>query len=149
MLDYANTERLSIQQCMEDLGYETIDGYQKQGRHVLKEEEKILNYHTPNIGNDSKGTQRIVEPNGTRFLSLTELYVNEGGKLVHYNLNNPNVSSNDLLKLANEKFFNLRDEDWYDRSGNRLTEIEANARRIERQKETLAYTLALQNYKTV
>ena len=115
----------------------------------LKEEEKILNYHTPNIGNDSKGTQRIVEPNGTRFLSLTELYVNEGGKLVHYNLNDPNVSSNDLLKLANEKFFNLRDEDWYDRSGNRLTEIEANARRIERQKETLAYTLALQNYKTV
>jgi hypothetical protein len=33
---------------MEDLGYDNIPGYEKQGRHVLSEDEKILNYHNPN-----------------------------------------------------------------------------------------------------
>jgi len=29
MIEYAHTELLSIQQCMEDLGYENIPGYKK------------------------------------------------------------------------------------------------------------------------
>jgi hypothetical protein len=35
MDQYAQTERLAIQQCMEDLGYDDIPGYKKQGRRVL------------------------------------------------------------------------------------------------------------------
>lgn len=102
-IEYAYTERQAIQECMEDLGYDKIDGYEKQGRHVLRDNEKIENYHTPN---KDKETGKVVEPNGTRFLSLTEIYVLENGQLVAYNLNDPNKSSNEMLKLANEKFFN-------------------------------------------
>jgi len=123
MLEYARTERLAIQQCMEDLGYDNIPGYEKQGRTVLSEDAKISNYHTPN---KDKKTKKVIEPNGTRFLSLTKIVVkeNEGGKIVlkEYNLNDPNVSSVDLLKLANEKFFN---------------------KSIEEQKEIMALTLAI------
>lgn len=131
MLEYARTERLAIQQCMEDLGYDDIPGYEKQGRTVLSDDAKIKNYHTPN---KDKKTKKIIEPNGTRFLSLTKIVCKETvvdestGKskliLKEYNLNDPNVSSVDLLKLANEKFFN---------------------KSIEEQKEIMALTLAIQN----
>lgn len=114
-IEYANTERLAIQQCMEDLGYEEIDGYEKQGRRKLKENEKIKNYHT--------SRKDGVEPNGTRFLSLTQIVVKEGDKLVTYNLNDPRMSSNDLLKLANEKFF---------------------SKSLQEQEDIMAYTLAIQ-----
>jgi hypothetical protein len=109
---------------MEDLGYDTIPGYQKQGRRKLDENEKVLNYHTPN---KDKQTGKIVEPNGTRFLSLTKIVCKEkvNGKTVlrTYNLNDPNVSSTELLKLANEHFFN---------------------KSLEEQKDIIALTLATQ-----
>ena len=107
-LQYAKTERLAIQQCMEDLGYENIPGYEKQGRRKLKEEEKIQNYHTPN---KDKENDRTIEPNGTRFWSLTEIAVEENGEIKTYNLNDPRMSSTELLKLANEKFFDRSLED--------------------------------------
>ena len=50
---------------MEQLGYDNIPGYQKQGLHILTDGEKIVNYHT------QKGN---VESNGTRFLSLKSIY---------------------------------------------------------------------------
>lgn len=125
MLEYARTERLAIQQCMEDLGYDNIPGYEKQGRTVLSEDAKIKNYHTPN---KDKKTKKVIEPNGTRFLSLTKIVVKEreNGKLIlkEYNLNDPNVSSTDLLKLANDKLF---------------------SKTIEEQREIMALTLAIQN----
>ena len=119
-IEYANTERLAIQQCMEDLGYEEIDGYEKQGRRKLKENEKIKNYHT--------SREDGVEPNGTRFLSLTQIVVKEGDKLVPYNLNDPRMSSNDLLKLANEKFF---------------------SKSLQEQEDIMAYTLSIQTDKAI
>ena len=96
MLEYAHTERLAIQRCMADLGYTDIPGYVDEGRTRIPDSEKIINYHTPN---------KSTEPNGTRFFGLTQITVKEDGKLVTYNLNDPNKSSKDLLKLANEKFF--------------------------------------------
>ena len=97
MIEYAHTELLSIQQCMEDLGYENIPGYKKQGRKKLQENAKIKNYHTKNKSG--------VEPNGTRFLALTQVIVNESGKFVVKNLNDPNESSVDMLKDAYKYFF--------------------------------------------
>lgn len=125
MLEYANTERLAIQQCMEDLGYDEIPGYEKQGRTKLPDAAKIKNYHTPN---EDKKTKKIIEPNGTRFLSLTKIAVKElvGKEWVvkEYNLNDPNKSSVELLSLANEKFF---------------------SKSLEEQREIMALTLAIQN----
>ena len=97
MIEYAHTELLSIQQCMEDLGYENIPGYKKQGKPKLQENAKIKNYHTENKSG--------VEPNGTRFLALTQVIVNENGKFVVENLNDPNESSVDMLKDAYKYFF--------------------------------------------
>ena len=97
MIEYAHTELLSIQQCMEDLGYENIPGYKKQGRPKLQENAKIKNYHTKNKSG--------VEPNGTRFLALTQVIVNENGKFVVKNLNDPNESSVNMLKEAYKYFF--------------------------------------------
>ena len=74
MLEYAITERVAIQQCMEDLGYDDIPGYEKQGRTPLTDAAKIKNYHTPN---KDKNTKKVIEPNGTRFLSLTKIAVKE------------------------------------------------------------------------
>jgi hypothetical protein len=68
MLEYAHTERLAIQHCMEDLGYENIPGYEKEGRAKISDEAKVKNYHTINI---DKKTKKQIEPNGTRFLGLT------------------------------------------------------------------------------
>jgi hypothetical protein len=123
---------------MEDLGYDNIPGYEKQGRLLdeygnprdLYDSEKITNYHTENVyeyvENGIK-KKKVVEPNGTRFLSLTKIVCKEivdgKVKLVTYNLNDPRKSSTDLLKLANEKFFN---------------------KSIEEQKEIMALTLGIQ-----
>lgn len=98
MIEYARTELLSIQQCMEDLGYDNIPGYKKQGRPKLKESAKIKNYHTENKSG--------VEPNGTRFLALTQVIVVENGTFKVKNLNDPNKSSVDMLKDAYKYFFN-------------------------------------------
>ncbi|MEE3414071.1 MAG: hypothetical protein VZR53_01725 [Prevotella sp.] len=112
MIEYAKCEMLGIQQCMEDLGYDTIPGYEKQGRHVLSEDEKISNYHTKYYDKKSGVT---VEPNGTRFLSLTKIVTNEYDdktkkyRLVTYNLNDPRESSVTLLKRAQDAFFARRE----------------------------------------
>lgn len=98
MLEYADTERLGIQQTMEQLGYENIPGYEKQGLHVLTDSEKIVNYHT------QKGN---VEPNGTRFLSLKSIYKQTENGLEMVYINDPNKSSVENLKIANQEFFDL------------------------------------------
>lgn len=98
MLEYADTERLGIQQAMEQLGYEDIPGYEKQGLHVLTDSEKIVNYHT------QKGN---VEPNGTRFLSLKSIYKQTENGLEMVYINDPNKSSAENLKIANQEFFDL------------------------------------------
>lgn len=132
MLEYAKGERLAIQQCMEDLGYDNIPGYEKQGRKVLPKEAYIVNYHTKNGS---------VEPNGTRFWSLTEVVqldketgepmLDKDGNLKTINLNNPIKSSKDMLKLANEWLFEKRDG-------------ETDEQFLERQRKTMAYTLNIQ-----
>ena len=133
MIEYAKTELLGIQQCMEDLGYEEIPGYQKTGRKVLSDSEKIENYHTKN---------KNVEPNGTRFLSLTAITTYEYDskekkyKLVTHNLNDPRESSVNLLKRAQEHFFARR-------------EGETVQQMIARQRETMALTLAVQTQNEV
>lgn len=109
MIQYAECERLAICQCMEDLGYDNIPGYQKQNRKPIPKEAYIKNYHTPNKVKVGKETIKI-EPNGTRFLSLTEIKVlktDEKGKqyLATINFNDPRKSSTDLLKLAYDEFF--------------------------------------------
>ena len=98
MLEYADTERLGIQQAMEQLGYEDIPGYEKQGLHILTDSEKIVNYHT------QKGN---VEPNGTRFLSLKSIYKQTENGLEMVYINNPNKSSVENLRIANQEFFDL------------------------------------------
>lgn len=98
MLEYADTERLGIQQAMEQLGYEDIPGYEKQGLHVLTDSEKIVNYHT------QKGN---VEPNGTRFLSLKSIYKQTENGLEMVYINDPNKSSVENLRIANQEFFDL------------------------------------------
>lgn len=127
MIEYAKTERIAIQQCMEDLGYSNIPGYEKRGTNKLPDEAKIANYHT----NHKQG----VEPNGTRFWSLTKLVVPEvkNGKtvLTEYNLNDPNKTSEDLLKLANEQFFNI--------PGLSPEQL------LNRQRQIMALTLSIQN----
>lgn len=132
MLEYAKGERLAIQQCMEDLGYDNIPGYEKQGRKVLPKEAYIKNYHTKNGS---------VEPNGTRFLSLTEVVqldketgepmLDKDGNLKTINLNDPTKSSEEMLKLANEWLFEKRDG-------------ETDEQFLERQRKTMAYTLNIQ-----
>lgn len=109
MIQYAECERLAICQCMEDLGYDNIPGYQKQNRKPIPKEAYIKNYHTPNKVKVGKETIKI-EPNGTRFLSLTEIKVlktDQNGEqyLATINFNDPRMSSTDLLKLAYDEFF--------------------------------------------
>lgn len=84
MIEYAVTEKVAIERCMEDL-------------KTLKPEEKIKNYHTDNKDG--------VEPNGTRFLVFTEVVVMEDGKIKTINLNDPNESSQSMLDKANKYFF--------------------------------------------
>lgn len=85
MIEYAYTEREAIMQCMEDL-------------KTMPDNAKIKNYHT--------SRKDGVEPNGTRFLQLSKVYIEENGKLVGKNLNNPKKSSKDMLADANTYFFN-------------------------------------------
>ena len=96
MVDYAICERQGIFECMEDLGYDEIPGYTKTGKQPIPKEAYIKNYHTKN---------KDVEPNGTRFFSLTEIYVLENGQFKTINLNDPRMSSKEALKLANKYFF--------------------------------------------
>ena len=85
MLEYAKSERIAIQQCMEDLGYDDIPGYVSGSRTKLSEEAKIKNYHTPN---KDKATGKVIEPNGTRFLTLTQIVTgfDKDGKPVVLNI---------------------------------------------------------------
>ena len=112
MLEYAETEKAAIEKCMIDVD-------------LLPEEAKVKNYHTKN---KDKDTGVVVEPNGTRFLSLTKIAVVEDGKLNIYNLNNPNESSKRMLELANEKFF---------------------SKSLEERKEIMGLTLAIQSMNEV
>lgn len=141
MLEYAKGERLAIQQCMEDLGYkdEDIPGYTKQGRKVLPKSAYIKNYHTNNKV-EVNGKTVTVEPNGTRFLSLTEIVqldknnhpmFNDDGTFKTINLNDPTESSKKMLELANEYLFEKR-------------QGETNEQFLERQRLTMAYTLNIQ-----
>ncbi len=131
MIAYANTERLAIQQCMENLGYKEIPGYERENRKVLSDAEKIVNLHT----NNGK-----VEPNGTRFLSLTEVALldedgtvklDDKGNIVTVNLNDPTKSSVEMLKLANKNFFTKK-------------EGETDEQFLNRQRDIMAYTLNIQ-----
>ena len=141
MLEYAKGERLAIQQCMEDLGYkdEDIPGYTKQGRKVLPKSAYIKNYHTNNKV-EVNGKTVTVEPNGTRFLSLTEIVqldknnhpmFNDDGTFKTINLNDPTESSKKMLELANEYLFEKR-------------QGETDEQFLERQRLTMAYTLNIQ-----
>lgn len=84
MIEYAVTEKMAIEQCIEDLKH-------------LSDDEKIKNYHTANKDG--------VEPNGTRFLVFTEVVVVKNGKPTSINFNDPNKSSQEMLNRANEYFF--------------------------------------------
>lgn len=141
MLEYAKGERLAIQQCMEDLGYkdEDIPGYTKQGRKILSKAAYIKNYHTNNKVKIN-GETVTVEPNGTRFLSLTEIVqldknnhpmFNDDGTFKTINLNDPTESSKKMLELANEYLFEKR-------------QGETDEQFLERQRLTMAYTLNIQ-----
>lgn len=141
MLEYAKGERLAIQQCMEDLGYkdEDIPGYTKQGRKILPKPAYIKNYHTNNKVKIN-GETVTVEPNGTRFLSLTEVVqldknnhpmFNEDGTFKTINLNDSTKSSKKMLELANEYLFEKRQD-------------ETDEQFLERQRLTMAYTLNIQ-----
>jgi hypothetical protein len=81
MIEYAVTEKVAIERCMEDL-------------KTLKDEEKIKNYHT---ANKDKATGKVIEPNGTRFLVFTEIVTMKNGKPVTINFNDPNESSEKML----------------------------------------------------
>ena len=89
MIEYAVTEKVAIERCIEDL-------------KTLKDEEKIKNYHTVN---KDKDTGKTVEPNGTRFLVFTEIVTMKNGKAVTINFNDPNESSERMLQRANDEFF--------------------------------------------
>lgn len=101
MIEYAYTERAAIIQCMEDL-------------KSMPNSAKIKNYHTANknVPRDKNGKPKfMVEPNGTRFLQLSKVYVEENGKLVGKNLNDPKKSSKEMLADANKYFFDLPSEE--------------------------------------
>lgn len=95
-IDYAKDEKAAILECMHQLGY-------FEGDTAIDDTVKIKNYHTPNNYKNSKGETVSVEPNGTRFSSLTSI-LDDNGKRVKFN--DPKKSSIDCLKLADEQFFN-------------------------------------------
>lgn len=95
-IDYAKDEKAAILECMHQLGY-------FEGDTAIDDTVKIKNYHTPNKYKNSKGETVSVEPNGTRFSSLTSI-LDDNGKRVKFN--DPKKSSIDCLKLADEQFFN-------------------------------------------
>ena len=95
-IDYAKDEKAAILECMHQLGY-------FEGDTAIDDTVKIKNYHTSNKYKNSKGETVKVEPNGTRFSSLTSI-LNDDGKRIKFN--DPKKSSIDCLKLADEEFFN-------------------------------------------
>lgn len=95
-IDYAKDEKAAIIECMHQLGY-------FEGDTAIDDTVKIKNYHTPNKYVNSKGETVKVEPNGTRFSSLTSILDNNGNRI---KFNDPKKSSIDCLKLADEQFFN-------------------------------------------
>lgn len=95
-IDYAKDEKVAILECMHQLGY-------FEGDTAIDDTVKIKNYHTPNNYKNSKGETVSVEPNGTRFSSLTSI-LDDNGKRIKFN--DPKKSSIDCLKLADEQFFN-------------------------------------------
>ena len=135
MLEYAKSERIAIQQCMEDLGYEDIPGYVSGSRTKISDDAKIKNYHTPN---KDKKTKKVIEPNGTRFLTLTAVVTgfDKDGKPVVVNLNDPNKSSVEMLKLANKVLFEQQDG-------------ETAQQFLQRQRNVMAYTLHIQQTQAV
>lgn len=95
-IDYAKDEKAAILECMHQLGY-------FEGDIAIDDTVKIKNYHTPNKYKNSKGETVTVEPNGTRFSSLTSI-LNDNGDRIKFN--DPKKSSIDCLKLADQEFFN-------------------------------------------
>lgn len=95
-IDYAKDEKAAILECMHQLGY-------FKGDTAIDDTVKIKNYHTPNKYKNSKGETVIVEPNGTRFSSLTSILDDNGNRI---KFNDPKKSSIDCLKLADQEFFN-------------------------------------------
>lgn len=95
-IDYAKDEKAAILECMHQLGY-------FEGDTSIDDTVKIKNYHTPNKYVNSKGETVKVEPNGTRFSSLTSILDDNGNRI---KFNDPKKSSIDCLKLADEQFFN-------------------------------------------
>jgi hypothetical protein len=99
------------------LQHENVPGYVPTGNKKLDDRDKVVNYHTKRKDG--------VEPNGTRFWSLTMLKIkNADGSWRYVNLNNPNETSQDLLKLANEEFF---------------------SKSLKEQQDIIAWTLSEQN----
>lgn len=99
-IDYAKDEKAAIIECMHQLGY-------FEGDTAIDGTVKIKNYHTPNKYVNSKGETVKVEPNGTRFSSLTSILDDNGNRI---KFNDPKKSSIDCLKLADEQFFNKNRE---------------------------------------
>ena len=95
-IDYAKDEKAAILECMHQLGY-------FEGDTAIDDTVKIKNYHTPNKYKNSKGETVSVEPNGTRFSSLTSILDDNGNRI---KFNDPKKSSTECLKLADEQFFN-------------------------------------------
>ena len=95
-IDYAKDEKAAILECMHQLGY-------FEGDTAIDDTVKIKNYHTQNKYKNSKGETVNVEPNGTRFSSLTSILDDNGNRI---KFNDPKKSSTECLKLADEQFFN-------------------------------------------
>lgn len=95
-IDYAKDEKAAILECMHQLGY-------FEGDTAIDDTVKIKNYHTSNKYKNSKGETVKVEPNGTRFSSLTSI-LDDNGKRIKFN--DPKKSSTECLKLADQEFFN-------------------------------------------
>ena len=95
-IDYAKDEKAAILECMHQLGY-------FEGDTAIDDTVKIKNYHTSNKYKNSKGETVKVEPNGTRFSSLTSILDNNGKRI---KFNDPKKSSTECLKLADQEFFN-------------------------------------------
>lgn len=95
-IDYAKDEKAAILECMHQLGY-------FEGDTAIDDTVKIKNYHTSNEYKNSKGETVTVEPNGTRFSSLTSI-LDDNGKRIKFN--DPKKSSTECLKLADQEFFN-------------------------------------------
>ena len=95
-IDYAKDEKAAILECMHQLGY-------FEGDTAIDDTVKIKNYHTSNKYKNSKGETVKVEPNGTRFSSLTSI-LDDNDKRIKFN--DPKKSSTECLKLADQEFFN-------------------------------------------